>query len=128
MVQGRQVLPQGDELKHIIDKHPDLSYPQIQRLYGWDVQPGTLRNAARRAGIKRGKVHEKVGGGPLDIMPHDEFWRHVDEVAMPKIINAILTQKSPAVRKGKFSDRDHTNDGDRLRARPSARRWKADYN
>lgn len=80
---GRKAcIPQGTELRLIIEQHPDLSYPQLHKLYNWKGKPSSVRNAAVNAGIRRQprKEDQRNGGGPLDVgvMSRKEFWGKVD--------------------------------------------------
>lgn len=111
------IYPQGQDLVNLVNKHPDLSYAEIWKHYGFGGNPSSFKGACHRAGVRRYKDYLR-GGGPLDegVMSHDDFWNHVDTVGMPQILAKIRAkaERSPQKRAAFHDGRDRTNDGDSM--------------
>ena len=79
-MRGRPALfPQGKELYNLIDKHPDMTYTEIWRHYGYGGNPKSFQAAINRAGYRRQKPNMRTGGGRMDVgvMSDEDFWGQV---------------------------------------------------
>ncbi len=71
-------LPPNHELIPILKQHEDMSYKAIHAMYGWGGNWRSIANRAAKAGYRRQGKKIRIGGGPMDIMSHEEFWGQVD--------------------------------------------------